>query len=287
MANTPLPETFRFSQGSLQDYVDCARRFQLRYVLMQPWPALITDSPHDFERYLQRAADLHRLAHQYHLGMDPGRLAETIDDAPGTGGEELRRWWQIFLDHPPPDLPAGERHAEVVLTAPLAGYRLLAKVDLLAAAPGRRLVVVDWKTVKKRPPRAILARRLQTRVYRFLAVEAGAAFVGGQTPAPEQVEMVYWFANDGGRVERFAYDAGQYAADRAYLAGLIDEVAAHREPIWPLTADVGQCRFCNYRSLCERGAMAGFFEDLEDELAGDAEARHLEIDLEQIAEIEF
>ena len=287
MTATPLPETFRFSQGSLQDYVDCARRFQLRYVLMQPWPALITDAPHDFERYLQRAADFHRLAHQYHLGIDPGRLAGTIDDDPGTGGQELRRWWQTFLGHPPPGLPAGERHAEVVLTAPLAGYRLLAKVDLLAAEPGQRLVVVDWKTVRRRPPRGVLAGRLQTRVYRFLAVEAGAAFFGGRQPLPEQVEMVYWFATDNGRVERFAYDDEQHEADRTYLSGLIAEVATHREPIWPLTDDVRQCRFCNYRSLCERGVRAGFFEDLEADLEGDVAERRLEIDLEQIAEIEF
>jgi hypothetical protein len=281
MAQNPLPEPFRFSQASLQDYVDCARRFQLRYLLMQPWPALITDSPREFERYLERAADLHRLAHQYHLGVlsdiKPERLAELIDDA------ELRNWWQTFLAHPPPDLPQVLHRAEVVLTAPLAQHRLLAKVDLLAAEPGRRLVVVDWKTVRKRPPRAILARRLQTRVYRSLAVEATATFFGGRPPAPEQVEMVYWFANDGGRVERFPYDADQHAADRAYLAGLMDEIAAHREPVWPLAADEAQCRFCNYRSLCERGAKPGFFEDLQE----DVEALPVEIDLEQISEIEF
>jgi hypothetical protein len=280
MATTRLPASFRFSQASLQDYVDCQRRFQLRYVLMQPWPALITDSPHEFEEHVQRAADLHRLAHQYHLGaeagLEPERLAETIADP------ELLGWWQTFLAHPPPGLPQALRRPEVVLTAPLAGYRLLAKVDLLAAEPGR-LVVVDWKTVRRKPPRAVLARRLQTRVYRCLAVDAGAAFFGGQPPAPEQVEMLYWFATDRGRVERFAYDADQHAADRAYLADLIAEISAHQEPIWPLTSDVGQCRFCNYRSLCERGVRAGIFAELE----VDIEPLPIEIDLEQIAEIEY
>jgi hypothetical protein len=90
MATTPLPVPFRFSQGSLQAYVDCPRRFQLRYLLMQPWPALITDSPLDFERYLQRAADLHRLAHQYYLGIPPEQLTESIADL------ELGRWWQTW-----------------------------------------------------------------------------------------------------------------------------------------------------------------------------------------------
>ncbi len=294
MATTPLPANFRFSQASLQDYVDCQRRFQLRYVLMQPWPALVTDSPHEFEEHMQRAADLHRLAHQYYLGkevgLEPAHLAEAIADA------ELAHWWQTFLAHPPPGLPQTLRRPEVVLTAPLAGYRLLAKIDLLASGPSRvqpsiprpsaadhRLLVVDWKTAKRRPSRAVLARRLQTRVYRFLAVEAGAGFFGGKPPAPEQVEMLYWFATDRGRVERFAYDAAQHAADRDYLAGLVDEIIAHREPIWPLTDDVGQCRFCNYRSLCERGVRAGFFADLE----VDVEPQRIEIDLEQIAEIEY
>jgi hypothetical protein len=145
------------------------------------------------------------------------------------------------------------------------------------------LVIVDWKAVRKRPPRDTLARRLQTRVYRTLAVEAGAAFFGGQPPAPEQIEMCYWFANDHGRVEHFAYDAAQHAADRAYLAGLIEEIAARQAKIWPLTPDVKQCRFCSYRSLCERGVAPGFFGDLEDDL----EPQPLAIDLEQIAEIEF
>jgi hypothetical protein len=46
---------------------------------------------------------------------------------------------------------------------------------------------------------------------------------------------------------------------------------------------VRQCRFCNYRSLCDRGVKAGFLVDLERDL----EPEEIEIDLEQIAEIEF
>jgi hypothetical protein len=156
----PLPQTFRFSQQSLQDYVDCARRFQLRYALMQPWPALVTGSPLAYEEHLQRSAAFHLLAHQHTVGLDPAELAGSIQDP------ELAAWWQTYLDHPPADLPAGLRRAEILLTAPLAGYRLLAKVDLLAAEPGQRMVIVDWKGTLKPPRRAAWARRLQTRVYR-------------------------------------------------------------------------------------------------------------------------
>jgi hypothetical protein len=272
-----FPEMFQFSQGNLQDYADCPRRFQLRYVAMQPWPALITETPGRFEEHVRRGADFHRLAHQHALGLAPGRLAATIHDP------ILARWWQTYLAYPPPDLPDRIRRAEAVVAAPMAGYRLVAKFDLLAVEPGQRLVIVDWKTTPKRPPRATLARRLQTRVYRTLAVEAGATFHGGQLPQPEQVEMVYWFAEEGGATERFPYDADQHAADCAYLARLTAEIAAHQEPIWPLTPDERQCRFCNYRSLCERGVKAGFLDDLEE----DVEPPQLEIDLEQVAEIEF
>jgi hypothetical protein len=279
-----LPATFRFSQATLQDYVDCPRRFQLRYALMQPWPALITGSPGDFEQHAQRGRDFHRLAHQQALGLDPGRLAATIQD------ETLAGWWRTYLDHPPPDLPQRFRRPEVEVTAPLqvalaeaGGRRLLAKFDLLAAVPGERLVVVDWKTVLKRPRRSTLARRLQTRVYRYLAVEAGATFNDGERPRPEQVEMVYWFAAFDGAVERFPYDAGQHEADGDYLANLVSDIAAHQESIWPLTPDERRCRFCTYRSLCERNVKPGFLGDLDEDL----ELPELEIDLEQVAEIEF
>lgn len=272
-----VPETFQFSQGSLQDYVDCQRRFQLHHVLMQPWPALITEPALEAERHVQRGADLHHLAHQHILGLDAERLEATIHD------EVLARWWHTYLTCPPPDLPEAARRAEVVVAAPLAGFRLMAKYDLLAVEPGARLAVVDWKAVLSRPSRAVLSRRLQTRVYRYLAIRAGAAFNSGRPPQPEQVEMVYWFAEFGGAVERFPYDVDQYAADGAYLTGLIAEIAAHVEPIWPLTLDERRCRLCNYRSLCERGATAAFLGELEDDL----EPAEVAIDLEQIAEVAF
>jgi CRISPR/Cas system-associated exonuclease Cas4 (RecB family) len=272
-----LPDTFRFSQASLQDYVDCPRRFQLRYVLMQPWPDLITGDPGEFEQQKQRGAKLHHLAHQHALGIDAERLTETVH------GEILTRWWQIFLAHPPGDLPQAVRLPEVRVAAPLAGYRLMAKFDLLAVEPGQRLVVVDWKAVRKPPNRTVLARRMQTYVYRYLAVEASSTFNGGRRPEPEQVEMIYWFAERGGTTERFAYDAEQHAAAHDYLADLLAQIAAHSKVIWPLTTKERHCRFCTYRSLCDRVVKPGFLDDLDD----DIEPTAFELDLEQVAEVEF
>ncbi|MBN1660579.1 MAG: PD-(D/E)XK nuclease family protein [Anaerolineae bacterium] len=279
-----MPETFRFTQQSLQDYVECNRRFQLRHVLMQPWPALVTGTPGEYERMAERGADFHRLAHQRALGFDLERIEATIDD------DELRTWWHTFLAHPPAGVPEAVRRAEVILSAPMpqvgdgpGPHRLVAKIDLLAAEPRERMVVVDWKTVRRRPGRDELGRRLQTRVYRYLAVEAGAAVHGGVRPKPEQVEMIYWFAAHGGHVEHFGYNAAQHAADRDDLAALAAEIASRQSAIWPLTDDDSRCRLCNYRSLCERDVEPAFPDELPDDVEGEA----VMVDLEQVAEIEF
>ena len=272
-----LADTFQFSQSSLQDYVDCNRRFQLRYVLTQPWPALVVAPAGEAEQMMQRGADFHRLVHQHILGMDQEVLEASIHDA------LLMHWWETYLAHPPQDLPEAQRLPEVVLTAPLAGHRLMAKLDLLAIEPGQRLTIVDWKTMPSPPSRVVLARRMQTRVYRYLVVEAGARHNGGQHALAEQVEMVYWFASSGGDTVQFTYDAEQHSANRDLLVSLIQEISAQQGSIWPLASDQRRCHFCNYRSLCERGVEPAFLKDLDSDLM-ETEA---EFDLEQIAEIEF
>jgi CRISPR/Cas system-associated exonuclease Cas4 (RecB family) len=296
-----LPTDFQFSQGSLQDYVDCPRRFQLRYIQRLAWPAVEAEPALENERHLQQGAAFHRLVHQHLLGLSPERLSSTITD------EDLSRWWHNYLDSGPTDLPAS-RYPEVILSAPLSGHRLVAKYDLIAVGPilspalskvegeaegtGQRVVILDWKTSRKRPRRKGLAERLQTRVYPYLLVRAGSHLLeigNWRSFQPEQVEMVYWFANFPEDPERFPYDAAQYDADGDDLASLIEEIKSHSElgnEDFPLTTQERRCRYCPYRSLCQRGVRAGAFEEAEDELEW-GEDFEIELDFEQIAEIEY
>ena len=85
-----LPPGFQFSQGSLQDYVDCPRRFQLRYLLRVAWPALEAEPALENERHLRQGAAFHRLVHQHVLGLPPERLSRTVTD------EAVRRWWRNY-----------------------------------------------------------------------------------------------------------------------------------------------------------------------------------------------
>jgi len=272
-----LPDFFPFTQSSLRDYLDCPRRFQLRYVLEQPWPAVESEPLLERERLADLGRRFHQMAQRHTVGLPVEQIAASAQDP------ELARWWWNYLSVPPRDLPSSVRRAEVMLTAPLGAHRLAAKYDLLALEPGRRAVIVDWKTERKRPSRAQLAaspRGAQTRVYRYVLVEAGAALNGGRPIEPEQVTLVYWFAEFPAEPEVFPYDSAQHAEDAAYLANLVSEIAARADAEWPKTSDETRCRFCVYRSLCGRGVVAGAGDETEAEF-------DLDIEIAQVEEIAY
>jgi CRISPR/Cas system-associated exonuclease Cas4 (RecB family) len=278
-----LPASFVFSQASLQDYADCPRRFQLRYVLQVRWPASHEGRLAEWERRARQGTAFHRLVHQHTVGVPAEALEMTV------GKGELRTWWQAYLTTPPRDLPGTIRQSEVHLVTPLAGHRLTARYDLVAVDPGRRAVIVDWKTSQSRPRRAWLEKRVQTQVYRYVLVEAGAQFNGkdaaGHTRPflAEQVELIYWFANFPRQTECFSYSAEQHRTIEQAISAMIAEIAAFDLEEWPLTTDQQRCRSCLYKTLCDREDIEGSEEQPEDELEQDL----FDMDLEQIAEIEF
>ena len=96
--------------------------------------------------------------------------------------------------------------------------------------------------------------------------------------------MVYWFANLPRQVERFSYDVEQHLAAEQKLTAMIAEIAALDLAQWSLTIDVRKCKYCPYRTLCGRERMEGI-EETEQESEDDL--FDFDLDLEQIAEIEF
>ena len=273
----PIAPDFQFSQSSLQDYVDCQRRFQLRYLTRQAWPAVEVEPIFDKENFLRQGAIFHRMAQQHILGLPAERVLAANADP------ELHRWWGNFIDSGLDGLPE-TRYPEKLLSILLAGEPLIAKYDLIAVEPGGRAIIVDWKTSRKKPPRSWLANRLQTRIYRYLMVRAGASLNGGEPFAPEQIEMVYWFTNFPDQAETFAYDGAMVAEDEAFLADLISTIVAQDDDTFPLSADERRCRFCQYRSLCARGSHPGTMDEEDAFLAGDFEG---DVDDGPILELEF
>ncbi len=267
-----LPLNFRFSQASLADYLDCPRRFQLRYLLEQAWPAVESEPLLERERLAELGRHFHRLIQQHVEGLSVETLAASI------GEPELARWWQSYLDSLDStlsDLPA-RRRAEVAISIPIKSYRLTAHFDLIAS-DDERAVIVDWKTEHRQPSREQLLRRVQTRVYRYVLTVA-------QQRPPGTVSMIYWFAQYPDRPITLPYDAAQHADDHKFLSELIAEIEqrAAQAGEWGKTPDERKCAYCVYRSLCNRGVYAGTSDPDDEDF--DLVAR---INIEQIDAIEY
>jgi len=270
-----LQVPFTFSQSSLQDYADCARRFQLRYIEQLKWPAIESDPVLENERRQIEGQQFHRMVQQYMIGLP----ADKLDRQATT--ENLIRWWENFktaAEGGLADRNASNLHPEVTLSAPLGKHRVLAKYDLITVKNGVA-TILDWKTYHKRPKDERMLARPQTRVYRALLVMAGAHLNNGQPFDAEQVEMQYWYADFPAESARFTYNSKSYKSDRRWLENLVSEISAKQS--YPLTADEEKCGYCLYRSYCERGERASKTDELEPEF------RVEDINLEQIQEIEF
>src|SRR6185436_377609 len=110
------------SQSSLQDYVDCARRFQLRYVERLNYPAVESEPALENERHLREGEYFHRLVQQSLLGLPDDKLARLANSP------NLERWWNNFTRYRP-ELEGYALYPELGLSAPLGQYRLVAKYD--------------------------------------------------------------------------------------------------------------------------------------------------------------
>jgi len=274
-----LPPGFQFSQGSLQDFVDCRRRFQLRYIQNLAWPALPSQPALESELALQRGVFFHRLIHQQMLGVPISRLAASIQD------QAMVQWWENYLacDEVRNGLAL---YPELSLSAPLEGYRLIAKYDLVIITEKNSITIVDWKTSQKPPKPKWLKDRLQTRVYPYLLSCSDSQFLHSTLLQPEMIEMVYWFPNYPSSPVRFPYSSPRFREDHMIIKELINEIVELRPEDFTLTSHIERCPYCVYRSYCNRGVQAGPFEEMEYDPENDLDAG-IHLDFEQIGEIEY
>ncbi|HPZ07150.1 MAG TPA: PD-(D/E)XK nuclease family protein [Candidatus Eremiobacteraeota bacterium] len=268
-----LPDDFQFSQASLQDYVDCPKRFQLRYILKLSWPAIRAEPVSELEKQLQRGTVFHRMVHQHILGIPEENISNMITD------EDLSFWWKNYLEYKP--YLSGKLYPEIILSTPVEGYRMVAKYDLITVNDS--LFIIDWKTSRKLPRREWLQERIQTKLYSCLLKEAGSHLIEGQMVRPEKIQMIYWFPQFPENPEYFQYSEEEYKKDSSYLISLIREIKNLKNKEFPMTDNKRHCFYCHYRSLCQRGVKAGLIEDATD-LEEDISPY---FNFEEIEEVEF
>jgi CRISPR/Cas system-associated exonuclease Cas4 (RecB family) len=283
-----IPKGFLFNQSNLQDYVDCQRRFQLRYLLHQAWPAVEAEPFLAFEHRIEQGSRFHKIIYQHLTGIPESQIEQSLSD-----DGELETWWmnyhQSLVDGILGNiLQKGKKHfVELTLSIPLGEFRLVAKYDLLVIMPDQRLYIFDWKTSKIRPKQKWLANRLQTHVYQYVLTNAVGSITDGGTSKPEQVEMIYWFTNQPDQPEQFKYNLPTFEADKKYLENLVHAIYENSDSVYPLTLNKLHCKFCNYRSLCNRGIKSGELRELEDWQESGLPSEEIHLDYEQIGEIEF
>jgi len=274
-----LPEDFQFSQGSLQDFEDCPRRFLLRHIEGRPYPAPEAEPIRENERRKERGTRFHELLCQACSGVPREAIRRQA-----TGDEKLEVWWDRYVRREPVGDPA-RTHAEISLEGEVAGYPLVATYDLIAERRDGTFEIFDWKTAQYRPNRSDLASRLQTKVYPYLLAQAGSSLNGGEPPSPENIQMTYWFARHPDDPETFEYSEYKRQVDEEHLQDQVGKILARTErDHFEKTDDERHCKFCTYRSHCGRGAQAGNIDDGSQYLE---ETGSTQADLDDVEEIEF
>ena len=162
-------------------------------------------------------------------------------------------WWRAFLQYPPKGLPTSERYPEVSLIAPLGAHQLAGKLDLLAVDRGREAVIVDWKTGRQTPRSERERSSWQTCAYQYLLAEAGAPYWGQRSPPPEQIRMIYWFAEYPASPVAVSYGLSEHEASRLRLSKQVDLISGLPEAGFVPCMDDSACGRCMYQTHCGRG----------------------------------
>jgi len=278
----PHLTNFRFSAQSLQDYVECQRRFSLRYIQKMDWPAEQSSPYLAFEQYRHKGELFHICADQYFHGIDPAMIKRQIRD------DDLRAWWQNFLDFIQKQFFA-QTVSEILFQTSLGKHVLVAKFDLLAVTASHEVIIFDWKTTAgdHKPARRILADKMQTLIYPYILCRAGLSIHGENVTTPAKVTLEYWFPQYPTEPEIFPYSSTQMQNDEEKLRGLMDEIDARAIDDFSLTEDEKRCRFCVYRSYCGRGKEAGNILNEDHDTTLNLDLGDLDLDFENIEEIAY
>ena len=247
-----LADNFIFSQNSLQNYVDCKRRFYLKEIQQLQWPALESEPTRLQEERTALGAEFHLICNQYFCGVPETTIRESIDSP------EILLWWNSFIDlglQPAPRL-----QPEKAITVPFLNYRLTVHYDLLITNQNDQNLIYDWKTNQNQPQRATLGKRMQTIIYPMV-LQIFCETNDAKNARPENIEMVYWYPAFPEQPIKFSYDQISYVSQKSELETLITEITQNEMEDFFLTEKVSHCIFCQYRSFCNRGEKAGMFSE--------------------------
>ena len=249
---------FRFSANNLQEYLNCPRRFELKYLLRQPYPAVVSQPVLEFEQKITEGKQFHLIVNQFFSGVPKDILLKRNTTAP------VNSWLTAFF-------PFVEQFShlnflsEYSLLIPFEGFQLLARYDFLVQLENGSVLILDWKTGGRQPLLAYYEKRIQTILYPYLVDEC-LPFSSISTPEnPSSIMMQYWFPNFPNTNIQFSYSVAAHKDSEIFLKHLIREIQSTSIGEFRKTEKIPRCSYCQYRTLCERGVHAGSFDQVDDE----------------------
>lgn len=268
-----------FSASMLQDYQDCQRRFELKYILRQSWPAIPAEPVLAFETQMTRGRQFHFLVHQFYSGIPIETILAAVQDT------LLREWFQRFIEFTN-SLSISRSFSEFQLSAVLDQHRLIAVFDLLVHTQDNHMIIFDWKTALRKPGREYLCKKMQSAVYPFVLQQNLMHLSSNLSDQPDTaIKMVYWFPEFPDEPVAIDFDRQKQSESEQFLSRILNQLEQKMEDgDFPKTQDERFCKFCPYRSLCERGIYPGDFienGDLEDD-----DMTVIDIDFEAISSLE-
>jgi CRISPR/Cas system-associated exonuclease Cas4 (RecB family) len=255
-----MSASLTISRAGLTDFLTCQRRFQLRYQQRLPWPQEPLTAV--VKKRLALGDRFHQMVERHYL-----RLPIPADWLEASGENDLRRWWDAFLQNPPVRQANAHRLLpEATITVPVGNHALIGRFDLLVLTTANEVHLYDWKTGR---PRSVgdLRDDWQTRLYLALAVAGGAA-LGLPTLAPEQVKLTYWYAREPSQPRTIGYDTAVHEQNWGELIQLVDDIDQRLgQAEWPLTDDLEACASCRYAAYCGRFDTPEIIDDILEERA--------------------
>jgi hypothetical protein len=274
-----LGNDFLFSANNLQDFLDCPRRFELKYILKQNWPGVISLPVQEMEYKIQIGSSFHKVAHQYLSGIPAADLNKSIDDS------DVKNWFATYLEFIGPYL----NHlyfSEFAVTTPFGGSHLIAVFDFISFQNNKNIFIGDWKTTSHRPKKEVYSQSIQSVLYSFIAFETRShIFPGSDHLNQEDFSLKYFFPAFPEETITLEFNSSTLATNQAILLGLIREISNKEPGSFEKTTNEKRCAYCQYRSLCERGIQAGKLDNEEVKPEIDTVLENLDFD--QIEEIPF
>lgn len=244
MKTVEILDKFIFTQNNLQSYLDCPRQFELRFLLKQECPPASTTAQAASRHFAELGTQFHELVHRHLIGIPVEDTLNHYNDP------QIQTWWQHFDSLNPLPGNIAQKCPELTISCSIERYRLLAKLDLAVVTTDQRVLIFEWKTSPNLPNPQILKSRLQSRLYPLVLSKMSR--MGSLDFSPDQVSMIYWFANQPERAVIFQYSTTQMIADQKYLIQLIDEISSIPFGEFKKTRNMRKCQYCDFFLLCHK-----------------------------------